>query len=290
MKIFIINLEDDKERFDKTVRELERLRLFDDNEIERMDAVRGSLVPRETLESITTMRSLDNIVNRRQQLRIDLNTFGALGCMLSHSKCWKTIVDRGLPYAMIVEDDLTIHQPSEFIQEWNSMWKPWIEQHSNEFDGLSFSYTQEQASILTQICKELWRKLAPVRSRSLRPMSLEHNGGHRGMMGYVITLRGAQQLLRKVFPLEFHVEGYIHSYARNNNDSFQWYFVHPSYTTLLGPSAGQSRIQHPVSISSETQSQWFVYLLYAVLIFVVLLVVALVLYFYLKPKPPLCTK
>ena len=33
---------------------------------------------------------------------------GEIGCTLSHRKCWQMIVDRGLDYALIAEDDLAI--------------------------------------------------------------------------------------------------------------------------------------------------------------------------------------
>ncbi|MEO0939349.1 MAG: glycosyltransferase family 25 protein [Pseudomonadota bacterium] len=36
---------------------------------------------------------------------------GEIGCFLSHRACWQAIVDRGLPGALIAEDDLSLARP-----------------------------------------------------------------------------------------------------------------------------------------------------------------------------------
>lgn len=41
------------------------------------------------------------------------NIMPAIGCFLSHRKCWQYVVDNDLPYALILEDDAGITHHSK---------------------------------------------------------------------------------------------------------------------------------------------------------------------------------
>ncbi|GLS83121.1 glycosyltransferase family 25 protein [Paraferrimonas haliotis] len=93
-RVFVINLDSSTERLDKVSQECQRLGI----EFERVSATRGS-----DLSDDEMAQYYDAEVNRRHYFK-QLNA-GEIGCYLSHYFCWKKIVDEGLDYALILEDD-----------------------------------------------------------------------------------------------------------------------------------------------------------------------------------------
>jgi hypothetical protein len=82
MKIFIINLKKDKDRFLKISEQLNRNNFFN---YERVDAIYGKDVYKD--------------------YNTKLNP-GQLGCYLSHLRTYSKIIEQNLEYAIILEDDV----------------------------------------------------------------------------------------------------------------------------------------------------------------------------------------
>ena len=89
MKVLIINLEKDKERFLNITRQLEDYDCYD---YHRIDAIYGKNIYKDFQSKITNLSLFDNEV----------------GCYLSQMKAFSQIVDKGYEYALILEDDVTL--------------------------------------------------------------------------------------------------------------------------------------------------------------------------------------
>jgi glycosyl transferase, family 25 len=92
MTIFVISLADASDRRAFISKELGGLGL----DFEFLDAVRGK-----------DFHEDPELYDRDKALRIELRdmTPGELGCALSHQKAYDAIRERGLPYALVMEDD-----------------------------------------------------------------------------------------------------------------------------------------------------------------------------------------
>lgn len=93
-RIYIINLDTDRERWLKIEKQLNALKL---------DFVRISGVNFKTNTETTEYRY--SIHRNRKEFHSDL-TVGEIGCYLSHIKCWQKIIEEKLDYAFILEDDI----------------------------------------------------------------------------------------------------------------------------------------------------------------------------------------
>ena len=101
MNTYIINLEQDKHRLEKTKNELRKSN-FDMSKVFRFNAVNGKNINRldENLHFMCKSMCSDKII----------------GCGLSHIKLCKELIKKNLKYALIVEDDI-INIPSINYQE-----------------------------------------------------------------------------------------------------------------------------------------------------------------------------
>jgi len=86
MKIFVINLDKDKDRLDYMANSFSN---FNFNNWERIDAVYGKYLP--------DLEKYGKILNPSQ-----------LGCYLSHVKTYQKILEQNLEYGVILEDDVTL--------------------------------------------------------------------------------------------------------------------------------------------------------------------------------------
>ena len=100
MKIFVINLEKDKDRLDYMSTSLSQ---FNFKNWERIDAVYGKYLP--------DLEKYGKILNPSQ-----------IGCYLSHLKTYQQIIDQNLEYGVILEDDVTLTE-----------WFPKLEEIINSF-------------------------------------------------------------------------------------------------------------------------------------------------------------
>jgi len=93
MQCFVINLEKDRARREQIAAQLQRAGLAH----EIFPAVYGKSLTDDEL-----LRSYD--VQAAARLKREMTT-GEIGCALSHQGVYKTMVERGLPCAMVLEDD-----------------------------------------------------------------------------------------------------------------------------------------------------------------------------------------
>lgn len=114
-KIFIINLAHSTERWQHVSQQLERLQL----PYERIDAVYGKTLSDSEIDAVFSTTLADKYFHYRL-------TRGEIACYLSHIKAWQQIIDDGLDFAIVLEDDINIdslfaHVP-ERIAAFNNSW------------------------------------------------------------------------------------------------------------------------------------------------------------------------
>lgn len=128
MHTFVISMDtpNGRARWPAVQRECETAGL----ECERVKGVNGAQLSAETVASVTS------------PLCKVMCTPGMVGCAMSHMRCWRTVVERGLPMALVLEDDATLaprfsSRVREVVEKappgWHvivlgcSMCQPWIQ-------------------------------------------------------------------------------------------------------------------------------------------------------------------
>lgn len=91
-RIFCINLDRSKERWEKMEKQEKKQKGI---KIERISGVDGFLIDKDELYKSGKITSFC----------YHMCSSGMIGCWLSHLKIWKKIVDEGLEYAVVLEDD-----------------------------------------------------------------------------------------------------------------------------------------------------------------------------------------
>jgi hypothetical protein len=122
LKAFCINLDRSKDRWQRSVKEFQRIGL----EVERFSAVDGKLVDKQQV--IKQGLLSPNF--------IEMDKPGAIGCLLSHIGIWKLAVERKTPWTLILEDDCRFHPA--FSDVFETYWKSVL--FDAEFVYFSISY------------------------------------------------------------------------------------------------------------------------------------------------------
>jgi glycosyl transferase family 25 len=158
MKIFIVNLERAADRRAAILRHLAELGL----EAEILPAVEGVKVDRATLGPGAEPR-LSN---------------GEVGCYLSHVRFWQLVVERRLPHAIVLEDDV-VCSPSllRVARDAAALMPP--------FDAVRLSALQPIRGIPVATLSGGEQLILPTKHPS-------------GTQGYMISLEGARRLLAAI--------------------------------------------------------------------------------------------
>ena len=107
--VFIINLESKEDQLIRTIKELRQINIFNNIIIRTAtDKIDAKYNPFEYI----SYKAFNNIKNIKS---FDiLPTWGAVGCAISHYKCWQDILKSKLDYAIICEDDIKINDIKKF--------------------------------------------------------------------------------------------------------------------------------------------------------------------------------
>jgi GR25 family glycosyltransferase involved in LPS biosynthesis len=192
-KIYFINLASRTDRKKLFLNEIKKSKYID-NIVDRREAINGKNINLSTISNkfITEEGRNKILSNEVNQKHIDLN-YGALGCALSHASLYEECIDEQYNSIFIFEDDITI----------DAKFDSFIEQalllDFNSFDILYFGYHD-------QIAKEpLTSEFDKVTSRVF------------GLFGYMITNRGAKNLIKTVFPISKQIDTAIGYNIRKKN-------------------------------------------------------------------------
>lgn len=171
MKIFVINLEQDKSRLESMKVAFLKYNL----DFERFPAVNGKSLPRESRYNVYSGI-------RAWWLRRSLLP-GEIGCALSHIYLYKKIVEEKLPYALILEDDIEISSElKKFLDDISEKLKP--EQNTVIMVGpRSWNVSEKRENIREDSKVVLRRSFSPYRT-----------------CGYIVTSEAAKRLSNFLLP------------------------------------------------------------------------------------------
>ena len=114
MKIYVINLERSKKRWESISRQLELVGF----PYERVNAIDGKLISLEEYKKICVPLKNWLKMSWPQEL-----THTELACYLSHMKCWESLINSEENYACILEDDVKLEKDfRKFVS--NELWIP----------------------------------------------------------------------------------------------------------------------------------------------------------------------
>ncbi len=96
LPVFVISLADDIERRTLISRAMHELSI----DFEFIDAIKGKTLTQEELSHLN-LRFVESRENRKL-------AFGEIGCTLSHIKTYKLMLERGIEWCCILEDDIIL--------------------------------------------------------------------------------------------------------------------------------------------------------------------------------------
>ena len=187
---FVINLDRDKHKWDSTRRVVDTLGF----PVERFPAVLGTKVDKHNHPMITTYG------------RYFLEP-ATIGIFLSHRSAWETVVSRGLTHALIVEDDLFLDKPVQYIQHYLT---EALHELSNGWDILYLGYaglTGSPTEVGTLINTVLWynpfmkkQEYKRVSKRLCTPAF------PLALHAYMVSFKGCQKFLNDIREINTHVD------------------------------------------------------------------------------------
>jgi glycosyl transferase family 25 len=114
---------------------------------------------------------------------------GQLGCYDSHMRVWKHVVDNNLPYGVIFEDDADLRP-----------------QHVGTIEA-AFDQMKKHDPVWDVLFLSRSRRKRPVK-RTITP-NLCIPGVSWGCFAYVVSLRGAKNLLKRAVPMREALDDYV---------------------------------------------------------------------------------
>lgn len=169
-KIFIINLEKDKDRLYKSIIELNKYKL---NNYEFTNAINGNKLNNEEYKSYTS------------NIGYYITSPSMVGCGMSHIKIWEKIVKNNIKYSLILEDDFKFK--NNFLNDFNEM----IKHTPNNFDFLFLN---------SNIFSNKYLKFYDINDYFYKPLiSVE-------TVAYIMTLEGAKKILKYINKVSYHID------------------------------------------------------------------------------------
>jgi GR25 family glycosyltransferase involved in LPS biosynthesis len=188
-----------------------------------------------------------------------LTTPGAVGCYLSHVKCWERCVQLDKP-VLVFEDDCVVTPAilKEIHKKLSTM------PDDLEFGGIGYIPCQPN------FVNDAWYTIPYLFKR-----------GYVGAQCYYITPAGARKLLAYAFPINGHVDQYIGMLSRHPDIAFRAYCTGKSIYTCKDHLKQISDIGHSLQLMSilpSNSSFYIVWLCVFVLMLALIIVMAVMLY------------
>lgn len=169
-KIFIINLEKDRDRLLNSVKELNKYNL---RNFEFINAVNGNKLNDDEYKNYTT------------SIGYYITSPSMVGCGISHIKTWEKIVENNIEYSLILEDDFNFK--ANFLNDFNEL----MRNTPKNFDLLYLN---------SNLFTNKYLKISDINDYLYKPLFVFE------MIGYVITLDGAKKLLNYVNKVAYHID------------------------------------------------------------------------------------
>lgn len=198
-QVYCINLKDRSDRWNRFVQQPGFQRLVQVYPFERYEGVNGKLLDIQH-DNRVSLRTKRNILYQKRRDHEDLDTAGGVGCYLSHYGTWQKFLQTGSQYCLIFEDDAEI--PTQFLETLHSA----LEDLDQE--GLKRP--------------DIWLLSKPfgaTLSKALDLKDVVYSGNWSydvtgPLTGYILTRQAAQILSKNAFPIDGHVDHYMHRCAQ----------------------------------------------------------------------------
>lgn len=193
--VFFINLDDNTERKENIEKQLNNLQFENIHRVSAIDTRSDNDIIKYTdiikPESYQTL--LDNIKTGTRKKHREL-TRGAIGCYLSHLKIYNMIIEQNIPYAIICEDDCNII--GDYSDFWDKISTINIPNDTDIllFDALIHEYDSNNCPTIN-ICQVYF---------------------FFGLHFYLVTLKGAKELVKHLLPIEYQIDTQISILAYQN--------------------------------------------------------------------------
>jgi GR25 family glycosyltransferase involved in LPS biosynthesis len=179
--IYCINLDKRPERYRAFARQegVQSLR------IKRFSAVDGASLSITNNPDISNQTKY-NILHKTRRAHSQIDTLGAIGCSLSHYSIWKEFLRSDHPYCFVLEDDALVP-----VGLANQIKLATMTPHT--FDVWALSYKLYNKTLNDVTPRGDWK--SPVY--------------FWGTSAYIISRKGAAELINQFFPIECHLDNYM---------------------------------------------------------------------------------
>ncbi len=198
-QVYCINLKERPDRWERFARQPGVQRLQDTYPFERFEGVNGKLLNIKDDDRVS-LRTKRNITYQKRRDHEDLDTAGGVGCYLSHYGCWQKFLQTSSEYCLIFEDDAEV--PVQF--------KEMLQRAMEEVD---------QEDVKRPDIWLLSRPWGPAMRKALELNDIQYNGNWAydvtgPLTGYILSRHAAKALSENAFPIDGHVDHYMHRCAQ----------------------------------------------------------------------------
>ncbi len=186
LKLYLINLEHRKDRFDITNNLLNK---YDFTNVIRYPAVNGKNMLKNELIQIVDPLAMKSILDNYRTEHHELS-YGAVGCYLSHINIWKKLEIDNLDYVIIFEDDALPNFSFLYLKEIIEKYTP------NDWDIILFGGIYNNNNIINDYIIKIQT--------------------YYEMHAYIINKKGVSKLLSKVFPIKKQIDSLLSDLASDN--------------------------------------------------------------------------
>lgn len=198
--IIIINLKNNIKRRESIIKELRKSNLFDFitifNAVDKKKA-------KKNMNKYVSYNVIKNIENIKSTTIIP--TLGAVGCAISHFKCWERIVSYNMEHTFIVEDDSIIYDIDKF-----------------KFSINSIKHLNKKLLNTKNIFVSLNKEFAGTNNSFNKINDLNH---FRETNFYYINKRMAIFLIRSLLPLTYQIDLSIYNLSKNSYSKYNSVFL-----------------------------------------------------------------
>ena len=201
IQIYCINLKERTDRWERFMSQTGVKRLIELYPFERFEGVDGKMIDIKN-DTRISLRTKRNITYQKRRDHEDLDTAGGIGCYLSHYGCWKKTLESGSQKSIIFEDDAIVpdnfpeilHQALDELNE-EAVMRPDVWLLSKPFNN---AFTLKRALDLGKI-------------KYSKNWTYDVTGP---LTGYILFRSGAKILTENAFPIDGHVDHYMHRCAQ----------------------------------------------------------------------------
>jgi GR25 family glycosyltransferase involved in LPS biosynthesis len=186
LKLYLINLEHRKDRFDITNNLLNN---YDFINVIRYSAINGKNISKDKLIEIIEPSAMKSILDNYRKEHYELS-YGAVGCYLSHINIWKKLEIDNLDYVIIFEDDALPNFSYTDLKEIIEKYIP------NDWDMILFGGIYNNCNVINDYVKKIQTFYE--------------------MHAYIINKKGASKLLSKAFPIKKQIDSWLSDLASIN--------------------------------------------------------------------------